>query len=240
MMRLFESIVQNDLVGEGTPDSRQYGDDIEDRGEGSVDSSHSYGEIDDLSELEEVVKEMKASDVATAIMCLVGHLDGKKKGNAIRQALEWWNLDDLIQPIMNILADANKSRNRYGPTTKIGRKHADAEKFHGVDNSEGLEESFSPEAIRASMREDGPTRGTTSMPSRWQRATSAEPGSATAGSPASVMRPTSRPSSNSLTYPSTSSWEVCSFSSWNSSSPICPLRPALERYRRAVLTSSTT
>lgn len=137
MMRLFESIVQKDLLGEGTPDSRQYDDDIEDRGKDSLESRWSYGAKDNFNELVETVENMDDSDVADAIMQMAFRLGGKQ----IRHTLKDDGVRDLIQPIMNILAGVNKSRDNLSRTTIPGYDHSDAEKFHGVDNSEGLEES---------------------------------------------------------------------------------------------------
>ena len=98
----------------------------------------------------------------------------------------------------------------------------------------------SPEDISASIRDDGPTNGITSIPCLWASATRVAPGSATAGSPASDISPTSLPSLNSCRYPSTSRGSVCSLSSWNSRPEICPFSPALERNLLAVRVSSTT
>ena len=52
-----------------------------------------------------------------------------------------------------------------------------------------------PEAARAMMIDDGPTRGTTAKPRSWASADKAAPGSATQGMPASEMRPMSSPAS---------------------------------------------
>src|SRR6185369_6174238 len=51
-----------------------------------------------------------------------------------------------------------------------------------------------PEAISASVIDEGPTSGTTRKPSRCAASTSAAPGSAIAGQPASERRPSARPS----------------------------------------------
>lgn len=142
MMRLFESIVQKDLLGEGTPDSRQYDDDIEDRGEDSYDSLYGNGEKNSLLELEEVIGKTPPLRMALVIYKLLLRLGGKEKHDVIRNALD--ECPDLIQPVMDMLTDADKSRSD-NPTTKIGHKHSDAEKFHGVDNSEGLTESPDPD-----------------------------------------------------------------------------------------------
>ena len=100
--------------------------------------------------------------------------------------------------------------------------------FAGIYPQNAKDCPFRPEAISASISDDGPTAGTTSMPCLCARATSCAPGSATAGNPASEISATS-PASNSFRYPSMVAWSVCSLSSKNWSSPILPFRPARER-----------
>ena len=61
--------------------------------------------------------------------------------------------------------------------------------------------------------DDGPTMGTTWMPSSCARATSAAPGSATAGHPASEIKPTSLPVSSGASSAGSSLAGVCWLSS---------------------------
>src|SRR5882672_7446291 len=96
-----------------------------------------------------------------------------------------------------------------------------------------------PDAISASSMEEGPTSGTTRMPAAWARRTSAAPGSATPGQPASDMSPQSFPANSGASRESTLRSSVCSSSTWKRIS--CNGRgwPMVLRKRRADLAFST-
>lgn len=80
-----------------------------------------------------------------------------------------------------------------------------------------MERKILPREARAHQRQkdrDGPTNGTTRMPASCASATSAAPGSAMAGQPASEINPTSWPESRGASKSGNVFPGVCSFSSW--------------------------
>ena len=98
---------------------------------------------------------------------------------------------------------------------------------------------FAPDAIRASRMLDGPIRGFTSKPSACASATSSAPGSATAGQPASLNSPISRPSRRGCSSEGMSALGVCSLSGRRFSSRMGRVMPMCFRQARAVFSAST-
>ena len=99
---------------------------------------------------------------------------------------------------------------------------------------------FAPEAISASNKLDGPTKGRTSKPCLCANATKFAPGSATAGQPASLTMPILRPSCKGFSNSGKVFKSVCSFSVCRFSSRIGVVTPKCFKCARAVFSASTT